>query len=236
MTTVDYFEGVSQEDLFKADIKVEEKIHDTMPKYIRSFLETISIGFENHFNATMKESILKEKFNEMGMFCFVSWDWINPLSEWIGDRKCLEVMSGRGWLSKALRENGVDVIATDDFSWHKEERFTKWNNLVTPVEELDAVEAVTRYGKFIDVLIMTWAYMDDTAYRVIKELHRVNPKALVVVCGEGYGGCTADDNFFEHFEEVDDSVFESEVASNYNTWFGLHDGLSVGRYTETLNS
>lgn len=51
-------------------------------------------------------------------FILISKDWIKPFAEWIGQRKCLEIMAGHGMLSKALRDEGVNVIAvTDDFSW-----------------------------------------------------------------------------------------------------------------------
>lgn len=229
----DYFAGVTKEDIYTAEIVVEEKIHDTIPKYYNTNLSDIFSNqgnFELNMDGAMKEMILKEKFNEIGMFCFVSWDWINPFAEWIGDRSCLEVMAGRGWITHGLQEKGVDIVATDDFSWHKTDRFKKWNNLVADVEELDAIESVKKYGKYTDILIMAWAYMDDTAYRVIKELHKINPKAIVVFCGEGHGGCTANDNFFNSFEEIEDTVFYGSVAQKYKTWYGLYDQLTIGRY------
>lgn len=228
MKPVDYFAGVAKEDIHSVEIVVEEKVHDVIPKYCQGLFSNQDA--ESYVDGVMKEMILKEKFNLMGMFCFVSWKWITPFSEWIGDRKCLEVMAGRGWLSHGLREKGIDIIATDDFSWHKSDRFVKWNDLVTDVEELDAVESVKKYGEDIDVLIMAWAYMDDVAFRVIKELHEVNPKALVVFCGEDRHGCTADDNFFDKFEEIEEDSFYDGVAQHYETWNSLHDRLMLGRY------
>ncbi len=229
MKTVDYFAGVSSEDIYSENIVIEEKIHDELPKYYTGNFMDFDPG------SVMKEAVLKSKFNEIGMFCFVAWNWVEPLSKWLGERKCLEVMAGRGWLSKGLREKGVDVIATDNFSWHKMPNYNKWNNLVTEVENLDAIESVKKYGKDIDILIMTWAYMDDVAYQVIKELHKVNPKALVIFCGEGKGGCTANNSFYDHFKDVVDTDFENKVASQYKTWYGLHDRLTLGKYTSHDN-
>lgn len=107
---------------------------------------------------------------------------------------------------------------------------------MTNVEELDAVESVKMYGKEIDILIMAWPFMDDTAYRVIKELHEINPSALVIYCGEGSSGCTADDSFFDSFEEIEDEPFYNKVAANYQSWWGMHDRLLLGRYSKVAIS
>jgi len=226
---IDIFEGLTREEIYTTEIKLEEKVPDSMPKYYKEDQYGMSI-LNGDISGTTKEMRLREEYAKMGMFCFVSWKWINPIVEWIGDRKCLEVMAGRGWLSHALQQKGINIKATDDYSWF-DNKFSNWNNTVTNVEKIDAVNAINKYGKEIDVVFMAWAYMDDTAYRVIKELHKVNPNALVVYCGEGYGGCTADENFHEHFETVDDDVFY-EAASNYQRWYSIKDYLELGRYSE----
>jgi hypothetical protein len=166
-------------------------------------------------------------------FVFVSWDWIEPLVQWIGSKKCLEVMSGKGTLSYALRKKGVDVIATDDFSWAKKEEFSSWKTTYTEIENIDAVEAVNKYGKDIDILIMSWPYMDNTAYIIIKKLNEINPNALVVYIGEGYGGCTANSNFFDCFEEIEDEFFNNQVTRKYKSFPSIYDRPILGKYKES---
>jgi hypothetical protein len=166
-----------------------------------------------------------------GMFAYVSWRWVRPLVQWIGKRKVLEVMAGRGWLSAALRQCGVDVIATDDFSWSKKSRFVLWKNPVTEVRKMDAVAAVRTFGSDYDVCVMSWPFMDNTAYRVLKEASLVNPDMIVLFIGEGCGGCTADNDFFDHFQEIDDERFE-RVQNHYESWYGIHDCPTIGRYFE----
>ena len=228
----DYFQGaktIIEVETMKIDI--EEKIHDEMPKYEKardfSNFNFERINFDIDSSSFIKELKLKEKFNQIGMFGFVSWRWINPFAEWLGERKCLEVMSGRGWLSKALREKGKEVIATDNYSWlgHCEAN-------VTDVEKLDAVSAVEKYGKDIDILIMCWPFMDNVAYQTIKRLYEVNPQAIVVYIGEGGGGCTADEKFHDHFGIIDDEEFYEKVASMYQSWEGIHDRMYVGKYSK----
>lgn len=165
-----------------------------------------------------------------GMFAFVCWDWVRPLARWIGSRRCLEVMAGRGFLSHALRKCSVNVIATDDYSWHRSEH-QPWAGmpLMTDIEEMDAVDAVRKYGASVDFVIMSWAYMDNTSYNVVKELRNVNPKALIIHIGEGGGGCTDSDQFFGAVKQVNDKRFYEDVAPKYQTWQMLHDRLNLFR-------
>lgn len=170
---------------------------------------------------------LRDKFiKEMG-FAYVSWKWVNPLVSWLGSKSVLEVMSGKGALSFALRQKGVNVIATDDFSWHDN---LKWNTLWTEIEDIDAISAINKYGKKSDVLIMSWApYNEPIGYEVLKRYNEVNPNGILLVIGEGHGGCTADDNFFRHFQTINDDAFE-EVDSCFERWEGIHDYPQIGRY------
>jgi hypothetical protein len=167
----------------------------------------------------------REVYLDHGMFAFVCWDWVNPFVEWIGDRKVLEIMSGAGWLSKALREKGVNVIATDNLSWWKYHEWTQ----VTKIEKINAIQAINRYGKDVEILIVSWPDMTPQAYRALRQIRRVNPKCLVVYIGE-YDGCTADDNFFDHFYEIEDDLLFNKAAKKFKAWPGLRDYLRLGQY------
>lgn len=171
---------------------------------------------------------LREQWLKKGMYALVTWSWVTPFAKWIGNKKCLEVMAGRGWLSLALQSLGIDVIATDDYSWLKQKN---WDEPVTEVEELDSIEAIEKYGKDIDLLIISWPYMDDVAYNTIKKLNEINPNVQIIYIGEGMGGCTADDDFHEHFKEIDDEDFQKAV-SGFQQWWGLHDYVYLGRYID----
>jgi hypothetical protein len=175
----------------------------------------------------------RHRLVDAGMYAFVSWKWVDPFVYWLGDFKVLEVMAGAGWLSYALREKGVDVIATDNFSWGKKK--PTWKR-VTKVEKLNCINAVKKYGKDIDVLIMSWPYMDDFAFKTIRELHEINPKAVVVYIGEGHGGCTANDNFFHHWDEIVDDVIFNEIKPHFQRWDGLHDHIELGKYKDRIKS
>lgn len=167
----------------------------------------------------------KDLWNTRGMYAFVCWTWIEPMAKWIGKRKVLEVMAGGGWLAKALHEKQVDIVATDDHSW--KEKF-KWD-LQHPVEELTAIDAIEKYGSRSDILIMAWPYMNSDGFNAIKAWNRVNPGGLIIYVGEPPGGCTADESFFEHFKQIENSDFQ-RISNKYRTWHGLHDSIILGQY------
>lgn len=173
----------------------------------------------------MRTVMERDMWNNIGMYAFVSKEWVKPLSEWIGKRRVLEVMAGVGWLARALREYGTSIIATDDYSWYNKENWPS----ITKVLKMDAVEAIVKYAKKVDIIIMSWPYMNDTAYKVIKAMNKENPQAIMIYIGEGGGGCTADYMFFEHYDEIEDPDFD-EINQKYRAWEGIHDYLSHGRY------
>jgi hypothetical protein len=127
-----------------------------------------------------------------------------------------------------LQSLGVDIIAADDYSWSKARN---WAEPVTEVEELDAVEAVKKYGNNIDLLIISWPYMDETAYNTIKELNNINSNVQIIYIGEEIDGCTANNDFHEHFQEIEDEEFQKAV-SGFQQWWGLHDRVYLGRYID----
>lgn len=230
----------NQEKDFIEEIKNgEEMVEQKEVRIYESKLDwtgskTNSINIESSFSefrfAVRNDITFKAIANQEGMWALVTWKWLRPFAEWINGRKVLEVMSGRGWISKGLRELGVDVIATDNFSSHMH-----WNGkgTVTDVEEIDSLLAVEKYGKNIDILLMAWApYNDPIAYNVAKKLYEVNPDTIIVFIGESWGGCTANDEFFDSTETIDDPVFEDTVSDNYEAWFSVNDYPMLLKYKD----
>jgi hypothetical protein len=71
-----------------------------------------------------------------GIYCFYSDRLIARLAELIGDRECVEIAAGDGTLARFLRDAGVEIVATDDYSWQKTRRE------ITDVVEQDARTAL----------------------------------------------------------------------------------------------
>jgi hypothetical protein len=162
----------------------------------------------------------RQECNKKGMWAIVDKKWTCELAKWIGKRKCLEVMAGAGWLSKALLECDIDIIATDNFSWDKQ------HTNLTPlceIEKIDAVEAVRKY-KDRDVLIVSWPPYDDSTICDVCKLWKNKP---IIYIGEGDGGCNAPENFWNNFKEI-----ENQPKINFPQWYTLHDSIYIGKYEE----
>lgn len=155
--------------------------------------------------------ILRDTFLEISGYCLIAYDWVRPLSKWIGERRCLELMCGCGCLAKALQDCEVDVIATDDFSWTNHDQCW-FQNPWTKIEQLTAVEAIRKYGPHVSLILMSWPYVDETALTVLKEVRLWNPGAQMIFIGE-WNGATANGGFFREARRVNDPGFYEAVRS-----------------------
>lgn len=123
-----------------------------------------------------------ESIKDISSFVRVFRKWTNPLANYIGDWKVLEVMAGNGMVAYSLKRSGIDIIATDNLSW---KRFCKKNPWPIPIENIDAIQAIEKYGEKIDFLLMAWPmYNDPTAHGCMEELYKTNPDAIVIYIGE----------------------------------------------------
>jgi len=159
----------------------------------------------------------RRECNLRGMWAIVDKRWTHILADWIGNRKCLEVMAGGGWLAGALSDFGIAIIATDDHSWLK--NHTKMMP-VFPVQHLDAIGSVRLYSDS-DILIVSWPpYGDETICDVCREWGSERP---IVYIGEGDGGCNAPECFWNQFERMDDFPDIPLMC-----WDGIHDSVFSG--------
>jgi len=149
----------------------------------------------------------------VGMWAIIDQEWTKYLAQWIDNRTCLEVMSGAGWLAKALSMHGIDIIATDNDSWCGVESMWQFEK-VHSIEMIDAVKATEKY-KDKDILIISWSpYDDHTICEVCDEWGTDKP---IIYIGE-QDGCNAPEEFFENFE-----VPEGAPEFGMKSWDGIHD-------------
>lgn len=183
-----------------------------------------SQSFLNSFNVFLIRELIIQKQG----FALISKDWVKSLANWLKGKRVLEVMSGFGALAYALREEGVDLIATDNFSWSENNKRYKWEEdfCWTHIHKIDAIEAVKKYGNDIDVVLICWPYMDDTAYRVLQTIRKINPNLVLIYIGEDMGGRTADDNFHENIIQIDDPIFH-DINLIYPRWRGVYDFIGL---------
>lgn len=96
--------------------------------------------------------LIRDEVIRLCGYCWLSYNWIRPLAKWIGSRHCLEIMCGSGALSYALRTCGVQVIATDNFSW-RENSGCWYERPWTDIQQMDCLEAIRTYGSQTDLVI-----------------------------------------------------------------------------------
>lgn len=207
--------GASHADEYEKIIELLERhiIPEFYPKTEAIPLSERELGMESY---AYRNAILQN----CG-YALLAYEWIRPLSQWIGGRRCLEIMAGSGAFTHALSQCGVDVIATDDKSWSDPR--SKWfASPWTEVEQLDCLQAISKYGADRQIIICSWPYMDDSAYHALLEMRKVNPGAVLLYIGEWECGATASQNFFDAALPVNDPEFDQAVVNFKQTW-GMHD-------------
>ncbi len=157
--------------------------------------------------------ILRRKLIKYMGFVLISKDWIKDLRQWIGKRKCLELMAGTGSLTYCLKMEGINIKGTDNYSWKRDtngQDRSLWNEkqMWTFLENLDAEESLEKYGRDVEIVIMSWPpYNEEIAVRVLRKMRQINPSCLMIYIGEEKGGCTANDEFFDELYKIEDESF-----------------------------
>lgn len=208
-------DGEELEQISKEGFKLIETIMN------KEIVEDISEIFLESFSSTMFRRYALE---HMG-FSLLTKKFIKGLAKFIDDKKCLEIMSGHGCLSKSLQDEGIDIIATDNYSWNSRLNMSdKWTN----VEQIDCLEAIRKYGKNVSYILCSWIPYESTiGYEALKLMNEINPDCKMIVIGEGYGGCTADDLFFENIEEID---IKDDFINDFRSWQGINDYVSMVKF------
>lgn len=120
--------------------------------------------------------------------------------------------------AQALNHHGVEITATDDYSWDSAK-----NKKVFDVKQYDAVEAVRSLGKNHDILLVSWSpYNDETICRASEEWGSDRP---IIYIGEGEGGANAPQAFFNNFTPLLDTL-----SIEIPRWWFVRDRLMIGRY------
>lgn len=163
----------------------------------------------------------RDKIIKIQGFSLITKRSLNELIKYIGNKKCLEIMAGTGSLSYYLNNKGIDIVATDNCQWQSDGRWGSkpWCN----IEQIDCIDAIEKY-RDREVIIISWPYMDSNAYRSLLKMREVNPNAKMIYIGEWIGGCTANDNFFEEINVIDD-ININNANEYYNSWIGIYDRI-----------
>jgi hypothetical protein len=95
-----------------------------------------------------QKNLLMPLVQPEGIYCFYSRRLIDELALLIGNRRCLEIAAGDGTLTRFLVASGVNITATDDYSWRSEVKYSDC------VVKMDAQDALRVYSP--EVVICSW--------------------------------------------------------------------------------
>jgi hypothetical protein len=135
-----------------------------------------------------------------GIYCFYSRQLIAALAGKIGTRSCLEVAAGDGTLTRFLTQQGVQIQASDDYSWEHAVRYPEW------VARLDAKEALRLHTP--DVVICSWPPAGNNFER---QVFRTRSVQLYIVIGSRHRFAAG--NWGDYHEQAAFSIEEDRELS-----------------------
>lgn len=95
-----------------------------------------------------QKKLLMPLVQPKGIYCFYSRELVGALAGKIASRSCLEIGAGDGTLARFLKDQGVNLTATDNHSWSNAVKYPEW------VIKLDAISALQAYAP--EVVICSW--------------------------------------------------------------------------------
>lgn len=189
-------------------------------KATREFLDEITKSGPqsiNNFNEQFEQRTRRNDHVSNYGWALPNEDAINQIKSFVGADKIIEIGSGLGAWAKLLQSEGISITPTDISIDPNVNRQIGRSKGHTNIEVIDGVNAIKKYGDH-SVLMMVWPpYDNPIAFNVLNSFKGNK----VIFVGEGYGGCTADDNFFNLLEEEWSLYSYISIPS----WPMINDGL-----------
>jgi hypothetical protein len=153
-----------------------------------------------------------------------SWSIVSPgdmawMTEQLDGRAVVEIGAGSGYWAWQLEQAGVDVAAYDPHPPAEDNPYCKAGTFTTVLA--DDASAVKHHQD--RALLMVWPPYEGEHARHALSVYEGD---LLIYAGEGYGGCTADEGFYELLDAEWD---EESVAPKHVTWWGIHCQLAAYR-------
>lgn len=212
---------VNIEKTIQEEMRMTERIYGTMPSdqvleslicvmkgSVPKSLPYQSAGYHN------ADSIMFMKFHDAGFYGKITQQVAKGLAKNIGDGTVLDPMAGKGYFVKAMREQGIKTIGSDDKSWSEVQTDEG-------IENLDAVDSLKKHGKDITHLMISWPpYESNLDQQLLEVVKNDFPHVQIIYCGEPEGGCTGSEEFWNKVVER-----QPEHHIPYNSFTGLHDDI-----------
>lgn len=129
----------------------------------------------------------------------------------------VEIGAGIGWLGHWLGKYGVKIQASiDNKTWPD---FPK-DQYLDIVVEMDSLEYILHHPE-VELFLLAWPQEDNLATRIWQALQ---PGQRLLYIGEGRGGCTANNAFFDllHGHEVENNAI-MEMRQSFLSFDDFHD-------------
>ena len=138
----------------------------------------------------------------------------------------VEIGAGRGYWAALLKLMGADIRAYDEKPPHRAANYYCADEL----ESIVSVYHPVKFGGpemvqyFSDrTLLMIWpSYSEPWAYEATRLFHELGGTKVIHV-GEGWGGCTADDGFFQYIDHHKSDIDHVDIP----TWYGIRDYVQL---------
>ena len=208
----DYLEETKDNDKeFYDDVNIflSSIENSEVPKHFPDYEDAFMNFNEKNMKRDTIMMLTRSYCQSKGYYGIVTEDYCNELKNHIGNKKVLEVMSGRGFLAKGLSEQGVNIKATDDLSW------PNMKEPLTNIDNLPALEAIKKYGDDFDILLISWPPYNE--YAINEAIQHWGAKKEILYIGEN-DGCCANEEFFNMIKMKKSEIKQPQFS-------GMHDNL-----------
>lgn len=136
-----------------------------------------------------------------GIYCFYSRALIVELAELIGKGNCLEIAAGDGTLTRFLADAGVNITATDDYSWNHEVCYPEC------VVKREAQAALREYAP--EVVLCSWPPAGNTFER---QVFRTKSVQMYIVIGSRHRHAAGNWDDY-HLQSAFDRTLDEQLSS-----------------------
>lgn len=192
-------------DLYQGEVPKSHKIKQILD----------SIDFMENFK-------IRSKYIEEYSFSLYSLEELKILSKLFGNNRVYEFGCGSGYLTSQMKQLGCNYYGIDNYQTRYRGGYTFDNGNSDVIKE-NAIKFFTQRAKSSKFIVMSWPdYTSPFAYRLARLMRK---GSILVYKGEDYGGCTADDKFFNYIEThfKQDQKLSDKLNKYSNQFLGAHD-------------
>lgn len=204
---------ISKEDLFNIHDKLNEIIELSKAKKIIDSYSDYEIlqklTFKNHDT---------DKINAVAGYTMLSKEWIDLFSEFLKDKKVLEIGGGVGALCYELENRGIDIVSIDNRSWdyyNWKEKEESWSNNILNEDYFQVSNSYKDY----DYIILAYPIQGELSYNILKQMRDLNSSTKMIYIGP-YNNSYLNDDFIEKCNIIDTENNFNEISSLYKYWIG----------------